>query len=66
MQIPSGVNEIQFGLIYGATSLEHITYGGTVAQWDAIHKYTGYDSLTASQDPVTVDCSDGYLQIGKH
>lgn len=66
MQIPSGVNEIQSGLIYGATSLEHITYGGTVAQWDAIHKFTGYDSLAAGQKPVTVDCSDGYLQIGKH
>ena len=66
MQIPSGVNEIQSGLIYGATSLEHITYGGTVDQWDAIHKFTGYDSLAAGQKPVTVDCSDGYLQIGKH
>lgn len=65
MQIPSGVNEIQFGLIYGATSL-YIEYGGTVEEWDAIHKFTGYDSLAAGQDPVTVKCSDGYLQIGKH
>ena len=54
--IPYGVISIGDGVFSGCTSLTSITFKGTMAQWGAVAKASGWDTDTG---PYTIHCTDG-------
>ena len=56
--IPNSVTSIGYRAFYWCTSLTSINFQGTIAQWKAIDKESGWNSNTGS---FTVTCTDGKL-----
>jgi len=56
--IPVSVENLDY-TFYGCTSLTAITYAGTMAQWDTIHK----DGWNEDSAITVVHCSDGDINI---
>ena len=56
--IPNSVTSIGYGAFYWCTSLTSINFQGTIAQWKAIDKESGWNSNTGS---FTITCTDGKL-----
>lgn len=57
--IPYGVISIGDGVFSGCTSLTSITFKGTMAQWGAVAKASGWDTDTG---PYTIHCTDGDIK----
>ncbi len=55
--IPNSVTTIGNGAFYNCTSLSNINFNGTIAQWKAITKGTGWNISVPSTTKVT--CTDG-------
>jgi hypothetical protein len=59
--LPSGITAIPNSLFEGCTSLSSITFGGTIAEWEALTKGTNWDKGLVIN--YTVTCSDGVANI---
>ena len=55
--IPNSVKTIGNNAFYNCTSLSNINFNGTIAQWKAITKGTGWNTYVPSTTKVT--CTDG-------
>ena len=55
--IPNSVTTIDNRAFYSCTSLSNINFNGTIAQWKAITKGTGWNTYVPSTTKVT--CTDG-------
>ena len=56
--IPDSVTSIGNSVFYYCTSLVSINYDGTIEQWNAIDKDTGWDDATGD---YTIYCTDGEI-----
>jgi len=56
--IPDSVTSIDRGAFSGCTGLKNITFTGTQAQWNAIHKWSDWNYNTGS---YTIYCTDGRI-----
>ena len=58
--LPAGLNVIDGDIFAGCTLLETIIFEGTVEQWNAINKTSGWNSGTPATEVV---CSDGVVSL---
>ena len=56
--LPKSLVEINSYVFYHCENLRTINYNGTVAEWQALKKYTGWDDYTGD---YTVYCTDGNI-----
>lgn len=60
LTIPVSITNIDNEAFYYCQSLSNITYEGTISQWNAIRKVTGWNSGA----PATyIQCTDGQIQL---
>lgn len=59
--LPSSITCIYGGALSG--QLQSIYYDGTIAQWEAIEKYSGWKNGVYFFDPLTIYCTDGEIVI---
>ena len=55
LTIPESVTSLGNNVFMGCYALSEITYGGTVAEWEALREGTGNDRL----DEIRIICTDG-------
>ena len=58
VNISTNVKEIKVGAFDGCTALQEIKFSGTVAQWQAINKESGWDTNTGE---YVINCDDGTI-----
>ncbi len=65
LTIPVSVTTIKTEAFYSCNNLTTLNYSGTMAQWDAITKASGwkYDNVSYGLGATVVHCSDGDVDL---